>query len=92
MTRLLAILTLAVGMMGCGPDANITMNDDVKGSNRYKVTRVAVFEDSLAYDRKRGIYEITDRESGRTYLGFSGIGICEVARHPVGKTSMPDER
>ena len=48
---------------------------------RFHIVRYAVFEDSLAYDGKRGIYLIEDRETSRTYVGLSGIGITEVGDH-----------
>ncbi len=61
-----------------------------------KLKRVAVFEDNLAYEGKRGIYEVRDTETGVVYLGVSGIGITELGSHVIsnGKTSViiQDER
>jgi len=56
---------------------------------RYEIRRVGVFEDNLAYENKRGVYEIIDTKTGKEYFGISGIGITEVGSH--GK-SEEDER
>jgi len=63
-----------------------------KQSPKYDVKRVAVFDDDLAYNSKRGIYEITDKETGKTYIGVSGIGITERGSHNNGKMILMDER
>lgn len=59
---------------------------------RVTVERIGAFRDDLAYNDLRGIYIITDRKTGREYLGISGVGIAEVASHQVGKTRVGDER
>jgi hypothetical protein len=60
--------------------------------SRFEVRRVGVFKDDAAYNEVRGIYILTDRETGKEYVGVSGIGISELGQHPAGKTSAPDER
>ena len=61
-------------------------------SVNYEVSRVGVFEDSLAFKGKRGIYEIKDLKTGKSYIGVSGIGISEKGVHSSGKSSALDER
>lgn len=63
-----------------------------KSNGRFKVERVGVFFDGLAYNEKRGIYVITDTETNQEFVGVSGIGISELAAHQSGKTRSPDER
>ena len=63
-----------------------------QSNNRFKVERVGVFADSLAYGDKRGIYVITDTETNQEFIGVSGVGISELASHQSGKTQMRDER
>lgn len=61
-------------------------------SQRVEITRLGVFHDGLAYDNKRGIYLIKDRETGKEFIGISGIGITEVGDHQSGKSRFEDER
>lgn len=64
----------------------------VKNSNRFKVVRVAVFYDDIAYGQHRAIYEITDTKLNKEFIGISGVGISETGSHSGGKTITPDER
>lgn len=48
---------------------------------RFQVERVGTFSDSMAYDGKRGIYVVKDAQTGREYVGVSGVGIAEVGSH-----------
>ena len=64
----------------------------VQTSERISVTRISVFKDETAYDRKRGIYIIRDNETGKEFIGISGVGIAETGSHQSGKTSVSDER
>ena len=91
---------LSVGVFalltGCTPSADSmqtsgSMNIPSK-SDRFDVTRVQKFTDELAYEDERGIYIITDRKTGREFLGVSGIGISELGSHSSGKTTQSDER
>lgn len=52
---------------------------------RFSLARVQIVKDELAYARERGIYILKDNESGREYIGVSGIGITEIGRHNCGK-------
>ncbi|MHA1180944.1 hypothetical protein [Enterobacter ludwigii] len=65
-------------------------------ADRIKVTKMSEFRDELAYDNWRGVYLIQDKQTGREYIGVSGIGISEVGSHSqlVGKVQQQvrDER
>lgn len=65
-------------------------------ADRVKVTKMSEFRDGLAYDNWRGVYLIQDKQTGREYIGISGIGISEVGSHShqVGKVQqlVRDER
>lgn len=58
----------------------------------WRVERVAVFHDDLAYGEHRGIYEITNTETGQHFVGISGVGVAEVGSHTQGKSLAEDER
>lgn len=60
--------------------------------SRISVNRIGIFEDSVAYRSKRGIYLITDTKTGTEYIGVSGIGISELGTHRQGKQNVEDER
>jgi len=47
---------------------------------RVHVVRAGVLLDDVAAGGKRGVYVITDRDTGVEYIGISGIGIAEVRR------------
>lgn len=61
-----------------------------------QVVRVSTFEDKLAYGNARSIYIIRDLQSGKEYVGVSGVGISELGSHMVRTTkhdrTVPDER
>ncbi|RKP44747.1 hypothetical protein [Pararobbsia silviterrae] len=59
---------------------------------RFSVARVGVFADGLAYGERRGIYVLEDSQTGKEYVGISGVGIAELGSHQVGKTQTEDER
>jgi hypothetical protein len=92
--KVIALTGLAAILSGCAPSPTMFMSDEtqVQDNQRYEVKRVAVFRDTIAYDDVRGIYEITDKETGKTYIGVSGIGITEKGSHSAGKTVVGDER
>lgn len=83
------ILCAILGAAACGPAPDMPPVDStVRGgsatSGRFKVERVGVFEDGLAYGDKRGVYLITDTKTGAEYVGISGVGISSTAAHWVG--------
>ena len=90
-----AVLTIAVllliGVLGASCTPAPTMTMDPKPSGRFRVERVGVFEDNLAYHGKRGVYVIRDEATGREYLGISGVGISETGVHG-GRSHQADER
>jgi hypothetical protein len=99
--KYIAMSLILACVSGCAPaprSSNQISRDlnVISESTRYELKCVDVVNDPLAYDRTRGIYEITDKETGITYLGISGIGITERGRHQVGggKTAhtVQDER
>lgn len=100
-------LLMALAAAGCGRKVTMPMAESTAGpleqqndggaQQRFSVELKGVFRDTLAYGDRRGIYVIKDRESGREYVGVSGIGISELGSHTYscGKNTtctMPDER
>lgn len=63
-----------------------------RSSDRVTVKRIGMVEDDIAYGKARGVYVIEDRETGKEYIGVSGIGITETGDHRSGKTTVQDER
>ena len=65
-------------------------------SDHVQVVRISVFDDDTAYHGQRGIYIITDKISGKSFIGVSGVGISELGSHSegVGKSrrTVRDER
>lgn len=96
---LFAVVSIAL-LTGCGPDPTMSQPDDgplVAESSRFHVERVDVFKDGLAYNDRRGIYVIRDKQTGREFIGVSGIGITEQSAHTTscGKSctrTVEDER
>ena len=95
-----AVIIAALLLTACGPDANMPMYEQearpdgmsINTNGRFKVERVGVFKDSLAYDERRGLYIITDTKTGQEFVGVSGIGISELGSHSSGKSRVSDER
>lgn len=89
---------VALTLVGCGPSPTIQMQREtqqkieMETASRYEIKRVAVFQDEIAYNEVRGIYELKDKETGKIYIGISGIGITERGYHQSGKTTAEDER
>lgn len=59
---------------------------------RFKVERVQLVKDDIAYGNYRGVYVITDSKTGQEFVGVSGIGITELGSHTSGKVTHEDER
>lgn len=101
--RLLASLAAAL-CTACGPKPTMPLAvpeqlEAVGPSgqpSRVMVERIGVFKDDLAYGDRRGVYIIRDTQTGREYIGVSGVGISELGSHGVqnGKNSnfLKDER
>lgn len=87
-----------LGLVACAPDPTMPLkvatppphdppiNDE---RQRVSIELIGVFSDTLAYASKRGVYLIKDKETGKEYLGVSGIGISELGSHSKGAA---DER
>lgn len=61
-------------------------------SDRVKVEVLNVIRDTTAYNNRRGVYLITDTQTGQQFIGVAGVGISEVGSHKAGKTTVQDER
>lgn len=100
-SQILVGLLSTLAVFGCSVKPDVAMPTLTpmvarNGEPRFRVARVGVFADDLAYGDRRGIYVIHDSLTEREYIGISGIGISEVGDHAVsnGKTTTyyPDER
>lgn len=93
-------MAAVLALTACGPKPNMPMYEQtashsdigIKDNERFKVERVGVFKDDLAYDARRGIYILTDTKTGREFVGVSGVGISELGSHQAGKARVSDER
>lgn len=59
---------------------------------RFNLEKVQTFGDTDAYGNIRNIYILTDSETGKEYIGISGIGIVEMGSHQQSKSTIKDER
>lgn len=71
----------------CGPSPNMSLKVPETPQ-----TRIGVFKDRIAYNDVRGIYILKDSQTGKEFIGVSGIGITELGSHIVGKSTTTDER
>ncbi len=85
--------------VGCGTDPNMPMEvkdiptiEAAESLHRFKITRMGVFPDSIAYNGKRGVYVIKDTHTGKEWVGVSGIGISDLGSHSDGEDIHTDER
>lgn len=107
MKRALIILAAGLVLAGCGNsesgeaqvDAYQQQRDAAKAvavpattQDRFTVERVQIIRDKVAYLERRGLYAIRDRQTGKEYVGLSGVGIAELGSHTPGKTTVTDER
>lgn len=98
-TQTLAACLVAM-LAGCGPNPDMPMYEQSGNAHslaavddkRVKVTRVGVFKDDLAYGSRRGVYIIIDTDTGKEFVGVSGVGVAEMGSHSAGKSSVRDER
>lgn len=83
------VLMAALALAGCDSDTRVSSDArqmmPVNVNDRVQVVKIQEFKDGLAYDGLRGIYVITDKDTGKEYIGVSGIGITEVGGHGCGK-------
>jgi hypothetical protein len=93
-------IALVLALSACEPTAQAKMKSTAivtptESSGRYTMVLVEKFDDGLAYNGTRGLYVITDTETGREWIGVSGIGISELGSHTNGgkhKHTVEDER
>jgi hypothetical protein len=105
-TKLLA-LALAISAAACTPTADevsskkaepVQQQGETRQSwampsdGRFKLARVQDFQDNAAYNNYRSVYLLIDTETGKEFVGISGVGISELGSHRSGKTSATDER
>jgi len=98
--KYLISLLMFVVLLGCGPRPDTRLEilspgkeTELKDNARFKVSRVGVIDDDLAYGDRRGIYTIVDSKTGKEYVGLSGVGIAETGSHNCGKNcTQKDER
>lgn len=99
--RTLFPLLVATSLVGCGPpppDMTViapraTVQAPIApGADRFTVTRVTTFYDSMAYNSQRSIYILRDTKTGAEYVGVSGIGISELGSHLSGKVTVTHEQ
>lgn len=96
------LLCVALALAACRPPPQIgTLSlAETTGENgkRYGLELQQVVLDPLAYNRTRGVYVLRDKQTGREWIGVSGIGLSELGSHleysPALKqnVSEPDER
>jgi hypothetical protein len=87
------LIPLIALLSACSPPADTHMGKFIPTVNsRVSVTRVAIFEDDIAYNGLRGAYLIKDLVTGKEFIGISGVGISEIGSHSTGKTIISDER
>ena len=55
-----------------------TSAPETQTSSRFKLVDESTVNDERAYNGKRTIYILTDKATGREYIGVSGIGISEL--------------
>lgn len=97
--KIIAVGFMALALVGCDMESTRTQDgQDIKmivtgETDRVSVVKLTEFKDGLAYDDYRGIYIITDKKTGKEYIGVSGIGITETGSHGCGKgCTRRDER
>lgn len=93
------IIALAISLAGCDNSTRVPVEQRGKvqvstaESGRVQVRKISEFRDDLAYDDYRGVYIITDTETGQEFIGVSGVGISAIGQHNCGKNCWKrDER
>lgn len=97
MKRLAALAACLLLLAGCDEDtrARVQMQENQQtaaDAGRFSVVKVSSFRDLSAYNNERGIYILTDKQTGKEFVGVSGIGISELGSHASGKSRVGDER
>lgn len=86
-------------MIGCEnqnpPSVGDGLNQQVtiqRAPLHFRLEKVQSFNDNNAYGKVRSVYILKDLETGKEYIGVSGIGISERGSHLSGKVQVSDER
>ena len=82
------------------PAAPLSAAPESAASTRFEIRLEQMVADEIAYGDRRGVYVILDRQTGREYVGISGVGIAELGAHEVKRRNgakveteiVPDER
>ena len=82
MKRLLVAVALLSGCSPSNPPSHVLTDAKAEFSGRFEVKRAGVFDDMNAYNGTRVICVIHDRQTGREFVGISGIGISETGSQP----------
>lgn len=92
----LAVVLLLSGCSSSEPTIAVQVPSEATNASRLTITKLAIFEDSLAYNNRRVVYLVVDNRTGTEFIGISGIGISEVGTHTVQIGDVPvdvqDER
>jgi hypothetical protein len=96
-SRLPPVLLCALLFAGCGPETDIPRKTLVvpsqDGTGRFVLEAVDRYSDGNAYNSTRTVYVLRDTETGREFVGVSGVGIAEIGSHSTGKNhTATDER
>lgn len=73
-------------------DAKPISKEIIKDSGRFDLKKIQTFSDTDSYNYKRSVYILIDKETGKEFVGVSGVGISELSTHTSGKTTIEDER
>lgn len=97
--KLYGAMIFLTTLWGCSPSEQQAAQNEVARpveavtSDRIKVTRLSVIRDDSAYSDKRATFLIVDTETGKEFIGVSGVGIAETGSHSCGKgCTKRDER
>ena len=73
-------------------EKEITTTKIIQPKQRFELKKVQTFKDTDAYTGVRNIYTLIDNDTGKEYIGISGIGITEQGNHISSKNNVQDER
>lgn len=72
------------------PQTNRT--EIIQDTGRFDLRKVQTFFDKDSYSSTRSVYILKDKQTGKEFIGISGIGISELGSHTSGKSTIADER
>lgn len=64
----------------------------ISNTSEFDLVKKQSFFDDDAYSQVRSVYILKDKQTGKEYIGISGIGISERGSHTSGKSTIQDER